>query len=41
VNLQGEVVGINTAKVTSIEVSGVGFAISSNTAKMVVQELIE
>ncbi len=41
INLQGEVVGINTAKVTAVEVSGVGFAISSNTAKMVVQELIE
>ena len=41
VNLLGEVVGINTAKVTAVEVSGVGFAISSNTAEMVVQELIE
>jgi serine protease Do len=41
INLQGEVVGINTAKVTAVEVSGVGFAISSNTAKIVVQELIE
>ncbi len=41
INLQGEVVGINTAKVTAVEVSGVGFAISANTAKMVVQELIE
>ena len=41
INLQGEVVGINTAKVTAVEVSGVGFAISSNTAKMVVQDLIE
>ena len=41
VNLQGEVVGINTAKVTAVEVSGVGFAVSSNTAKTVVQEIIE
>jgi S1-C subfamily serine protease len=41
VNLQGEVVGINTAKITAVEVSGVGFAISSSTAKSVAQELIE
>jgi len=41
INLQGEVVGINTAKVTAVEVSGVGFAVSSNTAKAVVQEIIE
>jgi serine protease Do len=41
VNLQGEVVGINTAKVTAVEVSGVGFAVSSNTARTVVQEIIE
>jgi len=41
INLQGEVVGINTAKVTAVEVSGVGFAISSNTARMVVQEIKE
>ena len=41
INLQGEVVGINTAKVTAVEVSGVGFAVSSNTAKTVVQEIIE
>ncbi len=41
VNLRGEVIGINTAKVTSVEVSGVGFAVSSNTAKAVSEELIE
>lgn len=41
INLQGEVVGINTAKVTAVEVSGVGFAVSSNTARTVVQEIIE
>jgi len=41
INLQGEVVGINTAKVTAVEVSGVGFAVSSNTARMVVQEIKE
>lgn len=41
VNLQGEVVGINTAKITAVEVSGVGFAVSANTAGPVVDELIE
>jgi S1-C subfamily serine protease len=41
INLNGEIVGINTAKVTSVEVSGVGFAISSNTARAVAEELIE
>ena len=41
INLQGEVVGVNTAKVTAVEVSGVGFAVSANTAASVVAELIE
>lgn len=41
INLNGEVVGINTAKVTSVEVSGVGFAVSSNTARVVAEELID
>ena len=41
VNLEGEVVGINTAKVTAVEVSGVGFAVSADTARPVVAELIE
>ena len=41
INLQGEVVGINTAKVTAVEVSGVGFAVSADTARPVVDELIE
>ncbi len=41
INLQGEVVGINTAKVSSVDVSGVGFAVSSDTARRVVEELIE
>jgi S1-C subfamily serine protease len=41
INLQGEVIGINTAKVSAVEVSGVGFAVSSNTAKPVVEELID
>lgn len=41
VNLKGEVIGINTAKVSAVEVSGVGFAVSSNTARAVTEELIE
>jgi S1-C subfamily serine protease len=41
INLQGEVIGINTAKIASIDVSGVGFAVSSDTARRVVQQLIE
>jgi serine protease Do len=40
-NLRGEIVGINTAKIADVEVSGVGFAVSANTARSVVQELIE
>jgi len=40
INLQGEVIGINTAKISSVEVSGVGFAISSNSALPVIDELI-
>ena len=40
INLNGEVIGINTAKVSSVEVSGVGFAISSNSARPIIDELI-
>jgi S1-C subfamily serine protease len=40
-NLHGEIVGINTAKISTVEVSGVGFAVSANTAHPVVEELIE
>ena len=41
INLQGEVVGINTAKITAIDVAGVGFAVSAETARPVVDELID
>jgi len=41
VNLHGEIVGINTAKIAAVEVSGVGFAVSANTTRPVVEELIE
>ena len=40
INLQGEVVGINTAKISAIDVAGVGFAVSADTASPVVDELI-
>ena len=41
INLQGEVVGINTAKITAVEVSGVGFAVSANTAGPVALAIID
>jgi serine protease Do len=40
INLNGEVIGINTAKISSVEVSGVGFAISADSALPVIDELI-
>ena len=40
VNLNGEVIGINTAKVASEDVAGIGFAISSDSAKPIIDELI-
>ncbi|BAS29341.1 S1C family serine protease [Limnochorda pilosa] len=39
INLQGEVVGINTA--VNTQAQGIGFAIPINTAKKVLQDLIE
>ncbi|NLN06804.1 MAG: PDZ domain-containing protein [Firmicutes bacterium] len=40
VNLKGEVIGINTAKIMLTGVEGMGFAIPSNTVKKVAEELI-
>jgi len=40
ININGEVIGINTAKISSVEVSGVGFAISADSALPVIEELI-
>ena len=34
INLNGEVIGINTAKISSVEVSGVGFAIRNQVLKV-------
>ncbi len=40
VNLNGEVIGINTAKIKISGVEGMGFAIPSNTVKMISRDLI-
>lgn len=40
VNIQGKVVGINTAKIKITGVEGMGFAIPSNTVKQIATELI-
>ena len=40
VNMYGEVVGINTVKVSSSEIEGLGFAIPVNNAKPVIEDLI-
>ncbi|SCZ77233.1 S1C family serine protease [Acidaminobacter hydrogenoformans] len=39
VNARGEVIGINTIKIASAEVEGIGFAIPSNSAVPIVNEL--
>jgi serine protease Do len=41
VNLQGEVVGINSAKVAQVGVEGMGYAISVMEAKPIIDQLIE
>ncbi len=40
VNAYGEVIGINTVKVSSSQVEGLGFAIPSNNAKPILEDLI-
>ncbi len=40
VNLEGEVIGITSAKLAAVGVEGMGYAISSNSAKPVIQQLI-
>lgn len=40
VNGRGEVIGINNAKISSTDVEGMGFAIPANTAKPILEELI-
>ena len=41
VNAKGEVVGINTAKITDTTVEGLGFAIPSNDAVKIITELMQ
>jgi serine protease Do len=40
VNLEGEVIGITSAKIASVGVEGMGYAISINTALPIIQELV-
>lgn len=40
-NMQGQVIGINTAKISSEDYEGMGFAIPTQTAKVVVDDLIK
>lgn len=40
VNMAGEVIGINSVKTVQVEVEGVGYAISSNEAIPIIQQLI-
>jgi len=41
VNMSGEVIGITSVKLAAVEVEGVGYAISSNTAKPIIQQLVQ
>ncbi len=40
VNLEGEVIGITSAKIASVGVEGMGYAISINTALPIIQDLV-
>jgi serine protease Do len=40
VNMSGEVIGINSVKIVASEVEGIGYAISSDEAKPIIQDLI-
>ncbi len=41
VNSQGQLVGINTAKIADTEVEGIGFALPINSAKPIIEELLK
>ena len=41
VNMSGEVIGITSVKLSAVEVEGVGYAISTNTAAPIIEELIQ
>lgn len=40
VNMSGQVIGINSVKIVASEVEGIGYAISSNEAKPIIEHLI-
>jgi len=40
VNMAGEVIGINSVKLAQVEVEGVGYAISSNEAMPIIEQLV-
>ena len=40
-NMAGEVIGINSVKIAQVGVEGMGYAISSNTAKPIIQQLVQ
>jgi len=41
VNMAGEVIGINSIKIAQVGVEGMGYAISINTAKPIIQQLVQ
>ena len=41
VNMAGEVIGINSIKIAQVGVEGMGYAISSNIAKPIIQQLVQ
>jgi serine protease Do len=41
VNMAGEVIGINSVKIAQVGVEGMGYAISSNTASPIIQQLVQ
>ena len=41
VNMSGEVIGINSVKIAQVGVEGMGYAISSNTARPIIQQLVQ
>ena len=41
VNMAGEVIGITSVKLAAVEIEGVGYAISTNTARPIIEELIQ
>ena len=41
VNTEGEIIGVNSAKLASTTIEGIGYAIPSNTATKIADELIE